>query len=49
MIDKINRERKGHIITVEDPIEFIHKHQSCIINQREIGRASCRERVSTIV
>src|SRR6266852_3212613 len=37
MIDKINRERKGHIITVEDPIEFIHKHQNCIINQREIG------------
>ena len=36
MIDKINRERKGHIITVEDPIEFIHKHQSCIINQREV-------------
>lgn len=37
MIDKINRERRGHIITVEDPIEFIHKHQSCIVNQREIG------------
>jgi twitching motility protein PilT len=37
IIDKINKERKGHIITVEDPIEFIHKHQSCIINQREIG------------
>src|SRR6266581_3963828 len=37
MIDKINRERKGHIITVEGPIEFIHKHQQCIINQREIG------------
>src|ERR1700704_4620057 len=37
LIEKINRERKGHIITVEDPIEFIHKHQSCIINQREIG------------
>src|SRR5213082_3883095 len=37
MIDKINRERKGHIITVEDPIEFIHRHQGCIINQREIG------------
>jgi len=32
MIDKVNRERKGHIITVEDPIEFIHKHQQCIIN-----------------
>jgi twitching motility protein PilT len=37
MIDKINRERRGHIITVEDPIEFIHRHQSCIINQREVG------------
>jgi twitching motility protein PilT len=37
MIDKINRELKGHIITVEDPIEFIHRHQSCIVNQREIG------------
>ena len=37
MIDKINRERRGHIITVEDPIEFIHKHQGCIINQREVG------------
>ena len=37
MIDKINQERKGHIITVEDPIEFIHRHQSCIVNQREVG------------
>ena len=37
MIDKINRDRKGHIITVEDPIEFIHRHQNCIVNQREIG------------
>jgi twitching motility protein PilT len=37
MVDKINRERAGHIITVEDPIEFIHRHQSCIVNQREIG------------
>jgi twitching motility protein PilT len=37
MVDKINKERKGHIITVEDPIEFIHRHQSCIINQREVG------------
>jgi len=37
MIDKINRERRGHIITVEDPIEFIHKHQGCIVNQREVG------------
>ncbi|HJR63461.1 MAG TPA: type IV pilus twitching motility protein PilT [Gemmatimonadaceae bacterium] len=37
MIDKINREGKGHIITVEDPIEFIHRHQNCIVNQREVG------------
>ena len=37
LIDKINRERRGHIITVEDPIEFIHRHQSCIVNQREVG------------
>ncbi|HET7039071.1 MAG TPA: type IV pilus twitching motility protein PilT [Gemmatimonadales bacterium] len=37
MIDKINKERRGHIITVEDPIEFIHRHQACIVNQREIG------------
>ena len=37
MIDKINRERRGHIITVEDPIEFIHRHQNCIVNQREVG------------
>jgi len=37
MVDKINRERRGHIITVEDPIEFIHRHQSCIVNQREVG------------
>ncbi|NUQ20301.1 MAG: type IV pilus twitching motility protein PilT [Gemmatimonadaceae bacterium] len=37
MIDKSNRERKGHIITVEDPIEFIHRHQGCIVNQREVG------------
>lgn len=37
IIDKINKERKGHIITIEDPIEFIHRHQSCIVNQREVG------------
>jgi len=37
IIDKINKERKGHIITVEDPIEFIHRHQGCIVNQREVG------------
>jgi twitching motility protein PilT len=37
MVDKVNKEWKGHIITIEDPIEFIHRHQSCMINQREVG------------
>jgi len=37
MVDKVNRERRGHIITIEDPIEFIHRHQMCMINQREVG------------
>ncbi|MDX2194140.1 MAG: type IV pilus twitching motility protein PilT [Gemmatimonadales bacterium] len=37
IIDKINKERQGHILTVEDPIEFIHEHQGCIVNQREVG------------
>src|SRR5574341_1028638 len=37
MIDKINRELKGHILTIEEPIEFIHRHQACIVNQREVG------------
>ncbi|MFT7880329.1 MAG: PilT/PilU family type 4a pilus ATPase [Sulfurimonas sp.] len=38
MIDKINRETNKHIITVEDPIEFIHKDRGCLINQRAIGQ-----------
>jgi twitching motility protein PilT len=37
MIDKINKERRGHILTIEDPIEFIHRHQGCMVNQREVG------------
>ena len=37
MLDKINKDMKGHMITIEDPIEFIHKHQNCIVNQREVG------------
>lgn len=37
MLDKINSERKAHIITVEDPIEFIHRHKSSTVNQREVG------------
>jgi twitching motility protein PilT len=37
LIDEINRTRTDHIITIEDPIEFLHKHKRCIVNQREIG------------
>jgi twitching motility protein PilT len=37
LIDEINRTREEHILTVEDPIEFVHKHKRCIVNQREIG------------
>jgi twitching motility protein PilT len=36
MIDKINTERHGHILTVEDPIEYLHQHKNCLINQREL-------------
>jgi twitching motility protein PilT len=36
MLDKVNRERHEHIITVEDPIEYLHMHKSCIVNQREV-------------
>src|SRR5919205_574576 len=36
MIDKINRDRHEHIITIEDPIEYLHGHKSCIVNQREV-------------
>ena len=37
LIDEINRTRHEHILTIEDPVEFVHKHKSCIVNQREIG------------
>jgi twitching motility protein PilT len=37
MLDIINREREEHILTIEDPIEFLHQHKRCIVNQREIG------------
>ncbi len=36
MIDKVNSERRVHIVTIEDPIEFTHQHKSCIVNQREV-------------
>lgn len=37
MIDYLNRTRQGHIVTVEDPIEFLHRNDSCLVNQREVG------------
>ncbi|WP_128425966.1 type IV pilus twitching motility protein PilT [Gudongella oleilytica] len=40
MIDQINRERNVHILTLEDPIEYLHRHQKSIVNQREIGSDS---------
>src|SRR5213592_4084786 len=36
LIDKINTERREHILTIEDPIEYIHTHKGCIVNQREV-------------
>ena len=36
MLDKVNRERHEHIVTVEDPVEYLHSHKNCIVNQREI-------------
>jgi len=36
MLDKINREREGHIITVEDPVEYLHGHKKCLVSQREL-------------
>jgi twitching motility protein PilT len=37
VIDKVNRERHEHILTIEDPIEFLHNHKNCIVNQREVN------------
>jgi twitching motility protein PilT len=36
MLDKVNRERHEHIVTVEDPVEYLHSHKNCLVNQREI-------------
>src|SRR5215217_5106446 len=36
MLDKINNERHDHILTIEDPIEFVHQHKNCLVNQREV-------------
>ena len=37
MLDKINKERKEHIVTIEDPVEYLHSHKKCIVNQRELN------------
>jgi twitching motility protein PilT len=37
IIDKINSERNEHIVTIEDPIEYLHSHKGCVVNQREVG------------
>ncbi|MBC8073280.1 MAG: type IV pilus twitching motility protein PilT [Deltaproteobacteria bacterium] len=37
MIDVINHELRGHILTIEDPIEYLHQHGTCVVNQREVG------------
>jgi len=37
MVDTLNQTRRGHIITIEDPIEFVHQHKNCIVNQREVN------------
>jgi twitching motility protein PilT len=38
IIDQVNRTRHGHIVTIEDPVEFLHKHINCLVNQREVGQ-----------
>lgn len=37
MIDYLNQTRRGHIVTIEDPVEFVHDHKRCVVNQREVG------------
>jgi twitching motility protein PilT len=37
LLDKINEEQYGHIMTIEDPIEYLHRHKNCLVNQRELG------------
>jgi len=38
MVDYVNHSKKGHILTIEDPIEFVHQSHNCLVNQREVGR-----------
>ena len=41
LVDLANRQRHDHIMTVEDPIEFLHTHKACLVNQREVGEDTC--------
>jgi Tfp pilus assembly pilus retraction ATPase PilT len=43
MIDYINRSAHGHIVTIEDPIEFLHRNKNCLVNQREVGGGYARQ------
>ncbi|MAI77833.1 MAG: type IV pili twitching motility protein PilT [Deltaproteobacteria bacterium] len=51
VIDRINRDRNEHIVTIEDPIEYLHSHKGCVVNQREIGAdtASFKEALKYIL
>ena len=46
IIDLINRTRQEHILTIEDPIEFVHRHRSCVVNQREVGRDTAQYHIA---
>lgn len=37
MVDRVNRTRRGHVVTIEDPVEYVHAHRGCLVNQREVG------------
>lgn len=47
IVDAINHSRSGHILTLEDPVEYIHRHDKCIVNQREI-RCDCPSYVAAL-
>src|SRR5229473_1240381 len=51
MVDKINNERTEHIMTIEDPIEFVHHHKKCLVNQREVfsDTHSCAQTINRVI
>ncbi len=51
MMDKINTDEHCHIVTIEDPVEFVHQHKNCIVNQREVGSdtLSCKKALKSIL